>query len=608
MKPYPAQLHGTFRRLLRPLAVLAATALTLGGLLSSPTPTGAADAATLSPVLSQWLASADGAATFRTIVTFDDYASVSRIDVLGVGATKLSRLPIAFATLTASQVREVASWPEARSLWHDQENKFLLDESVRLIGADKVQSGSGLKKPYTGLGVGVAVIDTGVDSTHPDLPMGTKVESFMVAGDPFEKEMVAVVSMPTVDTYGHGTHVSSTIGGIGAASGGRYKGVAPGSKIYSFKTDAGAVLLDSWALASFDWILANPGKVKVSSNSWGCCDGSDYNPDDPINVATKALYDAGVTVVFAASNSGGPDTLNPYSASPWVISVAAGTKELQLASFSSRGRIGGPWDRRKAQRDDTGVYRPTVAAPGEAIEAAKSAQATLMATGTDPETPFYTYADGTSMATPHVAGVAALMLEARPTLKPQNIIDILEGTADNMPSYELFEVGMGHLDALEAVQAAEKGKVVFPPSINGKTPQFTILSSAPFSGTALTGTWVLRPEGEVGSLIQPGTSKCQEDNPTGGLINLHKFDVAPNTDAVYAEIGWDDPNQLIYLRLYAPDCSVAGESAALLDIGAVNHRAIVKSSPPAGTYTVAVYGRINIPTEYKGAFSVYDKR
>jgi serine protease AprX len=388
---------------------------------------------------------------------------VSRIDALGVGATKLSRLPIAFATLTAAQVRKVASWPEARSLWHDQENKFVLDESVALIGADKVQSGTGLKRPYTGLGVGVAVIDTGVDSTHLDLPMGTKVESFMVAGDPFEKEMVAVVSMPTVDTYGHGTHVSSTIAGTGAASGGRYKGVAPGSKIYSFKTDAVAVLLDSWALASFDWILANPGKVQVSSNSWGCCDGSDYNPDDPVNVATKALYDAGVTVVFAASNSGGPDTLNPYSASPWVISVAAGTKELKLASFSSRGRIGGPWDRRAAQRNDTGVYRPTVTAPGQDINAAKSAQATLMATGTDPENPFYTYADGTQhgdaargrrggINARGAAGAQAAEHHRHPRRhrRQHALIRDLRGRH-------------GPLDALEAVQAAEKGKAVFPP-------------------------------------------------------------------------------------------------------------------------------------------------
>ena len=146
-----------------------------------------------------------------------------------------------------------------------------------------------------------------------------------------------------------------------------------------------------------------------------------------------------------------------------MISAAASTKSLGLATFSSRGRIGGNWDRRDAQRTGTGIYRPTVTAPGDLINAAKSAQAVVMASGVDPENPMYTTASGTSMATPHIAGTIALMLEARPGLKPANVIDVLEGTADNMPAYEIFEVGMGHLDAYGAVLAAEKGKVKFPP-------------------------------------------------------------------------------------------------------------------------------------------------
>ena len=547
--------------------------------------------ATLSAPLSAWLGNASASATFPTIVTFDSYAGMSRIDSLGAGAVKLSRLPIAFATLSAKQLRDVASWPETRSMWHDQTNTFTLDESVPLIGADKVQRGEGVRSARTGLGVNVAVIDTGVDGLHPDLPYGTKLEQYALAGHPLEKEPMTFTPAATGDTYGHGTHVSSTIAGTGAASGGRFKGVAPGAKITAFKTDVGAVLLDSYALASFDWILSHPEKnIRISSNSWGCCDGSDYNPDDPVNVATKALYDAGVTVVFAASNSGGPNTLNPYSASPWVISVAAGTKERKLASFSSRGRIEGPWDRRAAQRANSGVYRPTVTAPGEMIEAAKSSQATVMAPGIDPDFPMYTYADGTSMATPHVAGTVALMLEARPTLTPQSVIDILEGTADNLPSYEIFEVGVGHLDALEAVQSAEKGKVNFPPSVNGKTPQFTRTSSSPFSGTVLPNTWQI--------------AQCPD---TTGLLNHHTFTVGTGVDAIYTQIEWGESSQLIYLRLYDPNCQVAGESAALLDIGAVDHRALVVSAPQPGTWTVGVYGRINAPWPYTGTFETYDK-
>jgi hypothetical protein len=76
---------------------------------------------------------------------------------------------------------------------------------------------------------------------------------------------------------------------------------------------------------------------------------------------------------------------------------------------------------------------------------------------------------------------------------------------------------------------------------------------------------------------------------------------------IYAEIEWADPNQLIYLVLWDPNCEVAAESAALLDIGSVNHRALAITSPAAGTWTVGVYGRINIPTQYTGAFATYDK-
>ncbi len=577
------------------VALLASLALVPGALVQSSPATAQASGATLSAPLASWLATAADTSAFQTIVTFDSYDGVSRIDTLGVGATKLAKLPVAFATLTAAQVREVAAWPETRSLWHDERNKILLDESVALIKADDVRAGSGLKQPYTGAGIGVAVIDTGTDALHPDLPNGTKVEGYALAGNPFDREPMTFAPAATGDTYGHGTHVSSTIGGLGTASGGRYSGVAPGSKIYSFKTDVGAFLLDSYALASFDWILAHPEKnIRVSSNSWGSCDGCDYNPDDPINVATKALYDAGVSVVFAASNSGGPNTLNQYAVSPWVISVAAGTKDLKLADFSSRGRLGGNWDRKEAQRTNTGIYRPTLAAPGQDINAAKSSQAVVMAGAGADDDPnvFYTVASGTSMATPHVAGVVALMLEARPGLTPQNVIDILEGSADDMPTYELFEVGLGHLDALEAVQAAEKGKIHWPPAINGKTPQFSLTSSTEYAGTVLlTNSWALR--------------ECPD---TTGLLNHHKFTVGAGADVAYAELEWGDPTQLIYLVLYDPNCQEAAVSAALLDIGSVSHRAVAVTSPTPGTWTVGVYGRINGPTAYTGRFQTYDKK
>lgn len=572
-----------------PLSVVLAGVLALSALaLGAPRPVDAAPPATISPALSSWLADAADDATITTVVTFRDRSGLARLDALGVGGSRYDALPMAVAALTAAQVLEIAGWTETRSLWDDTRNEFILDESVALIGADRVVAGDGLRTPYTGAGIGVAVIDTGVDSTHPDT---AAVVTYNVTGDPLNKDGVVVVPGPTVDTYGHGTHVSSTIAGSGAASGGRYVGVAPGATVHSFKTDAGAFLLNSWALRVFDWILTHPeANIRVSSNSWGSGDGTDFEPDDPINVATRMLYDAGVSVAFAASNSGGPNTLNQYATSPWVVSVAASDKQLNLADFSSRGRIGDNWDRGYAQETNTGIYRPTITAPGVDINAAKSAEATLMAPGVDPENPFYTSASGTSMATPHVAGAIALMLDARESLTPADVIAILEGTADSMPAYEIFEVGMGHLDAYEAVRAAERGKLKFRPNTGGRTPEFTATSAEAFSGTVFAPTWTF--------------AECPD---TTGLLNHHEFTVTEGTGAVYVEIEWDDPNQLIYLQLYDPNCEIAGTSAALLDIGAVNQRALIVTSPAAGTWTVGVYGRINIPTAYSGSFETYVK-
>ena len=217
---------------------------------------------------------------------------------------------------------------------------------------------------------------------------------------------------------------------------------------------------------------------------------------------------------------------------------------------------------------------------------------TLVADGVDPENPSYTTLSGTSMATPHVAGTAALMLEARPGLHAQNVIDILENTTTNMPSYELWETGIGNLNAYAAVVAAEKGKVSFPPVVNGKTPQFTLTSSSPFSGTALTDTWQL--------------AQCPDTTP-GQLLQHHQFTIGRGVDVVYTEVSWGDETQLLYLRLYDPSCNVAGESAALLDIGNVSHRALAVTAPVPGTWTVGVYGRVNIPTSYTGVFQTYDK-
>jgi serine protease AprX len=164
-----------------------------------------------------------------------------------------------------------------------------------------------------------------------------------------------------------------------------------------------------------------------------------------------------MTVVFAAGNEGPDDnTLNPYSAAPWVISVAAGTKDKQLADFSSRGVAGDEF------------LHPDITAPGVDIVATRSSTGLVMnalgtvtdATYIDPlHLPFYTTSSGTSMATPHISGVVALMLEANPSLTPDMALDLMVQTADPMAGYQLHEVGAGYVNAYKAVEAVTSGKI-----------------------------------------------------------------------------------------------------------------------------------------------------
>ena len=317
------------------------------------------------------------------------------------------------------------------------------------------------------------VIDSGVDATHADLQFGPKViqnvQTLVGAGTlPGFTSNISVENVPNTDqTVGHGTHCAGIIGGTGVRSGGLYAGVAPGAKIIGAGLGAGLFVLN--AIAAWEWGLANQFQynIRVVSNSYG---GSGaFNPNNPITIATKMAYDRNIAVVFAAGNSGpGKGTNNPYAKAPWVIGVAAGTKEGGLATFSSRGT---PREERLNNADPLDDFdAPTITAPGTGREFETNANrfmsdivsvrsiTNLTANGLTSDAdlpvaavPFYTQISGTSMATPFVSGTIALMLDADPTLSVDEIRDILTSTTSRMPGYEDFEVGSGYLNAYAAV-------------------------------------------------------------------------------------------------------------------------------------------------------------
>jgi serine protease AprX len=405
---------------------------------------------TIDPLLQQVLATSPATQAVEAVVTFNQFPTT--LDLLAVRATGVQTvqfqvLPMVGVRGTPAQISSLFTLPGVRSVYYNRQLTYFLNQSVPAIGADRVKNELG----FTGNGVGIAVIDTGIDTTHPDLPYGSKVvQNVKVQFGFYGSGGVFVEGLPVTDTTsGHGTHVSSILGGTGAALAGKYTGVAPGSHLVGLGAGEAFVMLA--AIEAYDWVLANGPSygIRIISNSYGT-DGP-FSPDAPMNVATKRAHDAGMVVVFAAGNHG-PDanTLNPYCVAPWVICVAAGYKDGQrLADFSSRGI------------PDDALDHPTITAPGVEVIAARaktgvwfnqSIASDQSKIGFDAIS--YMLVSGTSQATPHVSGTVALMLEANPALAPDQVKTILTNSATPMPGYAEYQAGAGYLNAYQAVTAA----------------------------------------------------------------------------------------------------------------------------------------------------------
>ena len=309
----------------------------------------------------------------------------------------------------------------------------------------------------TGMGVTVAVVDSGI-AAHPDL--GTRV----VAAIDFTAAMPAVSTSPLGDPGGHGTHVAGLIAGDGTSSAGRYAGVAPDANVVDVRVigaDGSTTL--STVLRGLEWILQNRRtyNIRVVNMSFGAAARSSYT-EDLLATAAEVLTFAGVVVVVAAGNSGpGPATITTPAIDPFVITVGAlddaGTPSLlddSIASFSSRGPT--PVD---------GIAKPDVVAPGRKMVSLRAAGSTLDALyperrfGTDPlADPAYFVLSGTSMATPVVAGVVALLLQRDPSLTPAQIKYRLVSTARPLAFAPASSAGAGMVNAATAIASLDRGR------------------------------------------------------------------------------------------------------------------------------------------------------
>ncbi|MGW4643633.1 S8 family peptidase [Sphaerisporangium sp. NPDC004334] len=296
-------------------------------------------------------------------------------------------------------------------VWLDGKVKASLADSTAQIGAPTVwQSGN------TGKDVEVAVLDSGVDTGHPDLA------GQVVAGRSFVPEQESIE-----DGHGHGTHVASTIAGTGAASGGKERGVAPGARLHIGKVldDSGGGQ-ESWVLAGMEWAARDQhAKIISMSLGAGASDGT-----DPMSVAVNELSaETGALFVIAAGNDGpGEFTVATPAAADAALAVGAVDASDALADFSSRGPRPG----------DRGL-KPELTAPGVGILAARSQYATE-------GEGYYQTMSGTSMATPHVAGAAALLAAQHPGWSGQRLKDALVSTTKPTPDHSIAQAGSGRLD------------------------------------------------------------------------------------------------------------------------------------------------------------------
>ncbi|WP_308121353.1 S8 family peptidase [Paractinoplanes bogorensis] len=365
------------------------------------------------------------APTLPLIVRSDRATATART----LGAAPGTTLPSLNAVAVRADKRTLADFwrtgmgsaTDARSattdrVWLDGKVRPALDRSTAQIGAPEAW-----KAGLDGRGVTVAVLDTGADATHPDLAGRiAEARDFSDSGG-------------TGDHFGHGTHVAATVAGSGAGSNGLRKGVAPGAKLLIGKVlDDGGVGYESGIIAGMEWAAGAGAKVVNMSLGGGPTDGT-----DPMSAAVDELSaSTGALFVVAAGNDGDDEyTVGTPGAAPSALTVGAVDREDRIAGFSSRGpRFG-----------DEGL-KPEITAPGVGIVAARAA-GTAMG---EPVDDLYTAASGTSMATPHVAGAAAIVAQQHPDWTGARIKDELVSTAKTTPDSPVYEQGAGRVDVARA--------------------------------------------------------------------------------------------------------------------------------------------------------------
>jgi serine protease AprX len=437
----------------------------------------------------------------------DIAAARAAVDATGMHlVTGFERIGVAVARGTAGQVQAARTEPGVTYLEGNAPIAFA-DQTSNLAtrGAEAVSTLTGANgRPLDGSGVSVAVIDSGVDPTHPylqDADGGSAVVASLksVCLDESTTTTDCVVRVPgvldtdTMSAGGHGTHVNGIVAGrpTTLSDGTQLSGAAPGASLVDIST--GAVLLIVGADSALNWVLENhehpcgagvPAAdcppIKVTNNSYGPTGGGEFDPQSATVKLQRALAAEGVVTVWAAGNDGGDGSAsltNPPGQDPTggILSVASfydratGTRDGAISDYSSRGLATDPstW--------------PDLSAPGEDITSGCRLYLPICATGLAPQNgpgPLdvgtFNTISGTSMAAPHIAGIVAQLFQADPAATPAQIEAALTGTAyryaDGAPYTAAgtrttsYDKGAGLVDVVAAVAALHAAQLPRPRS------------------------------------------------------------------------------------------------------------------------------------------------
>lgn len=534
-----------------------------------------------------------------------DRADVAALRGLGLTVQPMRALPMALVAGPAAALRAAVTKGPALRV-HPQERLTYLDTAASNVMSSSAKAAASLRaKGLTGKGVTVGVVDSGCDATHPDLADRVKVNEILLSPEYINVAPNAgnTIVIPMGDTpysntdlgSGHGTHVAGIIAAdSSSAADGSRLGVAPDAELACFAI--GAVITTTAVVTAFDRILSTPGHfdIDVINNSWGNS-FRQFDPQDPVNVATKALTKKGITVVFAAGNSGSENaeaSVSPFNQAPWVISVAAGTLERTRGDFSSNGLrydnsrpvAIGDGGHTVATGDRIGLVHPDLTAPG--VDIASTCDSTGTAIGPCPDGSD-AVASGTSMAAPHVAGAAAVLLQAQPGLKPAQVRKAMQATATPVRDAEgrklpFWQVGYGHVNLDKAVKLV-RGK-------DWRTRLAKASKRADRRVLAADGQRVLRSD--LWQYDAPPLALAGSDSKT------YEVEVSPKARRLHVVLVYPTPGTAANLAQYSatvtgPDGKVLGTTTTSIT---QTHGTATLDLPvtTAGTYTVQVSGDLAV--------------